>query len=119
MSIIEDVLIENGWSDEGAAFLLEHALDRGMPGELDGKSGLVQKLVRRLLGMPPLRDGRSATDKRLRKLVVERDGAFCATCGSETSLTIDHIVPVIRGGTDALENLRVLCQSCNSRKGAR
>ena len=33
-----------------------------------------------------------------------------------TNLTVDHIVPKARGGTNDPENLRVLCRPCNSRK---
>lgn len=47
----------------------------------------------------------------------------CAYCGCETRpvgewrLTMDHIVPVSRGGSDAIENLCVACAGCNSDKG--
>lgn len=34
-------------------------------------------------------------------------------------LTADHIVPVALGGVSAPGNLRVLCRSCNSARGAR
>lgn len=33
-------------------------------------------------------------------------------------LTVDHIIPKSRGGTDAHENLQVLCRACNSAKAA-
>ncbi|WP_429216421.1 HNH endonuclease [Kitasatospora sp. MAP12-9] len=33
-----------------------------------------------------------------------------------TQLTVDHIVPKARGGTDDRSNLQVLCRACNSRK---
>ena len=33
------------------------------------------------------------------------------------NLTVDHIVPQSKGGTDHLENLQLLCGACNSKKG--
>lgn len=33
-------------------------------------------------------------------------------------LTVDHIIPKALGGTDARENLQVLCRPCNSAKAA-
>lgn len=56
---------------------------------------------------------------RLRSRVIERDGRRCQLCGSTDDLCIDHIVPVSKGGGDELDNLQVLCRSCNSRKRAR
>ncbi len=35
------------------------------------------------------------------------------------NLTVDRVVPESRGGTDHIENLQLLCGSCNSIKGAR
>ena len=32
------------------------------------------------------------------------------------NLTIDHIIPSSRGGTDHLDNLQLLCGACNSVK---
>lgn len=54
----------------------------------------------------------------VRRLVMERDGT-CRHCGSDNHLCLDHIVPLSLGGEDTVENLQVLCRSCNSRKGAR
>lgn len=61
-------------------------------------------------------------DGELRWRIFHRDGYQCTDCGArgaEAELTIDHIVPVSRGGTNAEHNLTTLCRSCNSRKGAR
>jgi 5-methylcytosine-specific restriction endonuclease McrA len=49
-------------------------------------------------------------------------GWHCRVCGKELTkdtVTIDHIVPVSRGGTNDIENLQPMCHSCNSRKGNR
>lgn len=43
----------------------------------------------------------------------------CEDCGDGDDLTVDHIWPQAKNGTDYAENLRILCRSCNSRKGAR
>jgi 5-methylcytosine-specific restriction endonuclease McrA len=34
-------------------------------------------------------------------------------------LTVDHVVPLSRGGADELANVRVVCQPCNCSKGRR
>ena len=53
----------------------------------------------------------------IREAIFVRDGRICKHCGCSDNLTIDHIHPVAHGGTDELENLQVLCRSCNSKKG--
>lgn len=51
--------------------------------------------------------------------VFERDNFTCRSCGSRKLLTIDHIIPEIRGGTLDMNNLQTLCKSCNSKKGTK
>lgn len=43
---------------------------------------------------------------------------LCAYCGAPAT-TIDHILPVTKGGTGELANLAPACRSCNSAKGNR
>ena len=43
----------------------------------------------------------------------------CGMCGTVKNLTIDHMIPVARGGTSVVENLQTLCGSCNSFKGTK
>lgn len=54
-----------------------------------------------------------------RKKVFDEHGRVCRFCGAIEKLTLDHIIPVSRGGEDCLGNMQVLCSSCNSRKGAK
>jgi 5-methylcytosine-specific restriction endonuclease McrA len=73
--------------------------------------------------------------KRIRRQVFREDGLVCWECGlvgyeerfsgggygyytaiRGVYMSIDHIVPVSRVGTNDRSNLRVLCTRCNTRK---
>lgn len=41
----------------------------------------------------------------------------CLACGQRVPLTEDHIVPLVKGGTDDISNIQPLCRPCNSAKG--
>lgn len=59
--------------------------------------------------------------KELELALIARDGYVCALpgCAAITDLTIDHVIPISKGGTDDLPNLRFLCRSHNSSKSDR
>lgn len=63
---------------------------------------------------------RSPVPTQLRKRILSRDNHTCQKCGVHRSdnvrLEVDHITPVAEGGTDAEENLQVLCSRCHRRK---
>ena len=59
---------------------------------------------------------------RLKVQVLMRDGNRCRICGVECSgglhnIRFDHIIPWSKGGETTLENLQVLCSTCNEAKG--
>lgn len=56
--------------------------------------------------------------KKTKQLVIERDRK-CMKCGATGELTVDHIVPLSKGGTNAPMNLQAMCSLCNQRKGNR
>jgi hypothetical protein len=71
---------------------------------------------------------RTAIPRSVQQLVLDSsydlvtDDYVCAQCGrheaDRQAVHLDHIVPVARGGSNAADNLRVLCSTCNLRKGA-
>lgn len=68
---------------------------------------------------PTLGIQRHALPFIVRAKVMARDGFKCVECSTRQRLTIDHIEPVSKGGTDEESNLRTLCTWCNSKKGAK
>jgi len=55
-----------------------------------------------------------------RREVFIRDNYTCQYCGTRTrELTLDHVVPLHRGGKHTWENLVSACPRCNHRKGGR
>lgn len=49
--------------------------------------------------------------------VMMRDGFRCVLCGATQAdgvkLHVDHIIPLSKGGTSEMSNLRTLCERCN------
>lgn len=57
-----------------------------------------------------------------RRTVMIRDHYTCQYCGARPSkeeLTMDHVLPKVRGGKTTWENVVCACKSCNLGKGAR
>ncbi|GAB4851446.1 hypothetical protein Ancab_030848 [Ancistrocladus abbreviatus] len=52
-----------------------------------------------------------------RKNIFYRDDYTCQYCSSRNNLTIDHVLPIARGGKWSWENLVTACAKCNSKKG--
>ena len=63
--------------------------------------------------------GSTARWRKIREMVLKRDGC-CQMCGTtEGQMHIDHVIPKRLNGSDELWNLRQLCQKCNLVKGGR
>lgn len=43
----------------------------------------------------------------------------CGRCETDIKLTLDHVLPLNKGGKNIIENAQPLCQSCNSSKGTK
>lgn len=55
-----------------------------------------------------------------RAFIYERDENRCLVCLDDNSdlLTIDHIVPLAKGGRNHVSNYQTLCRKCNVKKGS-
>jgi hypothetical protein len=65
---------------------------------------------------------RQTLSKKLRFEVFKRDDFTCQYCGAQPPavvLEVDHIHPVVEGGSNNQENLITACDHCNRGKGKR
>ncbi len=61
---------------------------------------------------------------QLKQAVFERAAGCCEYCRSQArfavqAFSIEHIIPLSRGGLTALDNLALACQGCNNHKYAK
>lgn len=79
-----------------------------------------------------VRASRKPTDSRRRARLRNAVGSFtatewrellclyrsrCAYCGKKSKkLTVDHIIPLVKGGTNTIDNVAPACGKCNSSK---
>jgi 5-methylcytosine-specific restriction endonuclease McrA len=60
-------------------------------------------------------------NRRRKHSLSKQHGDRCHYCGqyfAPDDLTLDHIIPRSRGGSNALTNLCLACSRCNHRKGS-
>jgi len=62
--------------------------------------------------------GPTHTEQEWETLLASYNG-MCAYCGTKPSEHRDHVLPISRGGSDAITNILPACKMCNLRKGAR
>lgn len=52
--------------------------------------------------------------------ILEKFEYKCVCCGVDNQkLTLDHIVPISRGGANVADNVQPLCGTCNRKKGTK
>jgi len=54
-----------------------------------------------------------------KKNIYIRDNFECVYCGAKHDLTIDHVIPISKGGENTWDNMVSACRRCNSKKGDR
>ena len=86
----------------------------------DSDSTLIRSSSRKSLARVKnnyLKKRRSAISKATRNQVFDLLGNRCLGCGSYDEICIDHVVPLVGGGSSSIDNMQPLCRTCNSEKG--
>lgn len=55
-----------------------------------------------------------------KRRIYENQNGKCAYCGQRRNIkymTVDHIIPLSKGGTNDIGNLQCTCKRCNNLKG--
>ena len=53
------------------------------------------------------------------KNICEKYGNRCLACGKIGKLTLDHVMPISKGGLHESSNVQPLCRTCNAKKGTK
>jgi len=59
---------------------------------------------------------RASIPSYVKEIVWNRDKQRCVNCMSTDNLEFDHIIPVSKGGSNSVNNIQLLCLTCNRRK---
>jgi len=51
------------------------------------------------------------------ELVFKRDNGICKQCKTDKNIIFDHVISFYKRGTNTIDNLQLLCKTCNLLKG--
>lgn len=84
---------------------------------LKEKAQVLSNRVIRLLNYVRVPLSKIVANKPSRAMIYKRDNHTCQYCGATKHLTIDHVIPKSKGGSEDWCNLVVACSKCNTAKG--
>lgn len=104
---------------EVRSFAENEYLSASEVGRIKKAVGEIESYIVKKTCMKKRRSEFQGRQAQLMLALIERDGYVCQITGATESLTIDHIIPLSKGGSDDLSNLRLISHSENSKKSDR
>lgn len=113
LNVIIEELLYNGLLEEDDGIYSPHNWnDRQYKSDSSYERVRKYREKRKSLGLA----AQNEFSKEKRKEIYKKDGNCCVYCNSKKDLTIDHMTPELRGGTNDISNLQTVCRKCNSDK---
>ncbi|MFH0791187.1 MAG: HNH endonuclease signature motif containing protein [Candidatus Omnitrophota bacterium] len=106
----------HGYQLDEAGELIDTAIKEGRKAKLsEAKRKIAQKAAEAYSNIPS-DDERKPISDEVKMFVWQRDKGKCVKCGSQENLEYDHIIPVVKGGSNTERNIQLLCEKCNREK---
>ena len=100
--------ISGAFTDDQAKLLIMDAFDQ--------ERRKFERLAQKLSSDGDTKATRPNIPEVVRIEVWRRNDGACARCGSRERLEYDHIIPIIKGGSNTARNIELLCETCNRKK---
>lgn len=111
------LIVNHNYEAEEAGELVDTALTTELKVKLRDKKREIIKAIEEKYPSTIPEVNREPIPEEVRREVWRRDGGKCVKCSSQEKLEFDHIIPIIKGGSNTSRNIQLLCQKCNRKKG--
>lgn len=133
--IINDNLTIRGWEllEDWRGKRFSYSIRELRTGKTITRSGYTLLMRKRVRKEDRITKYNAFVDKGITiEKLIQRDGSKCYLCGKETNFsdnrwgwygpdypTIDHVIPLSKGGKHSWSNVKVCCGRCNIEKGCK
>jgi hypothetical protein len=111
------LIVNHNYEAEEAGELVDTAMATVLKVKLRDKKRDIIKAIEEKYSSAIPEVNREPIPEDVRREVWRRDQGRCCKCSSQEKLEFDHIIPIIKGGSNTSRNIQLLCQKCNRKKG--
>lgn len=114
------------WQVRGGRFIVNFYPSRGtyyVNQTVNGTSGNVIDAMEAAMGnLPRLPKGERKQNTSIKRRLWQSGHRHCWVCKrhlSYSDATVDHLVPIAKGGSNGPDNLAIACEKCNQDRGSK